>query len=167
VPPGVQAPVDPVSGSLSIGLPMPNIEARIIDADGNPLPAGAQGELELSGPQIVPGYWNNPEATAHAMPAGRLRTGDVAVMDEDGWVYIVDRLKDQINVSGYKVWPREVEDVLYEHPAVYEAAVVGQPDPYRGETVVAYVSVKAGPRRSSSTSPSSGWPPTSIRASSM
>lgn len=144
VPPGVQAPVDPVSGSLSIGLPMPNIEARIIDADGNPLPAGAQGELELSGPQIVPGYWNNPEATAHAMPAGRLRTGDVAVMDEDGWVYIVDRLKDQINVSGYKVWPREVEDVLYEHPAVYEAAVVGQPDPYRGETVVAYVSVKAG-----------------------
>lgn len=73
-----------------------------------------------------------------------MRTGDVAVMDEAGWVYIVDRLKDQINVSGYKVWPREVEDVLYEHPAVYEAAVVGHPDPYRGETVVAYVSVRAG-----------------------
>lgn len=144
VPPGVRAPVDPASGSLSIGLPLPNITARIIDAEGNPLPAGVQGELELFGPQVVPGYWNNADATARTMPGGRLRTGDVAVMDEDGWVYIVDRLKDQINVSGYKVWPREVEDVLYEHPAVYEAAVVGQPDPYRGETVVAYVSVKAG-----------------------
>lgn len=144
VPPGVDAPIDPVSGSLSIGLPMPNIEARIVDAAGNPLPAGEQGELELLGPQIVPGYWNNPEATASTMPGGRLRTGDLAVMDESGWIYIVDRLKDQINVSGYKVWPREVEDVLCEHPAVYEAAVVGQPDPYRGETVVAYVSAKAG-----------------------
>ncbi|MFW6187755.1 MAG: class I adenylate-forming enzyme family protein, partial [Actinomycetota bacterium] len=144
VPPGVEAPVDPASGSLSIGLPLPNLEARIVDPEGRPLPPGEQGELELSGPQIVPGYWNNPEATARTMPGGRLRTGDVAVMDEAGWVYIVDRLKDQINVSGYKVWPREVEDALYEHPAVYEAAVVGQPDPYRGETVVAYVSVKAG-----------------------
>jgi long-chain acyl-CoA synthetase len=144
VPPGVEAPVDAASGSLAIGLPLPNITVRIIDADGNPLPAGEQGELELSGPQIVPGYWDNPDATARTMPGGRLRTGDVAVVDEDGWVYIVDRLKDQINVSGFKVWPREVEDVLYEHPAVFEAAVVGQPDPYRGETVVAYVSVKAG-----------------------
>lgn len=144
VPPGTRAPVDPSSGSLSIGLPMPNIEARIIDPDGKPLLAGEQGELELSGPQIVPGYWNNPEATEHAMPGGRLRTGDVAIMDEDGWVYIVDRLKDQINVSGYKVWPREVEDILYEHPAVFEAAVVGAPDEYRGETVVAYVTVRGG-----------------------
>lgn len=144
VPPGVEAPVDSASGSLSIGLPMPNIAARIVDKEGSPVPTGDQGELELSGPQIVPGYWQNPEATAGTMPEGRLRTGDVAVMDEAGWVYIVDRLKDQINVSGYKVWPREVEDVLYEHPAVYEAAVVGQPDPYRGETVVAYVSVKEG-----------------------
>ncbi len=144
VPPGFKAPVDSLSGSLSIGLPLPNVTVRIIDADGNPLPAGEQGELELAGPQIVPGYWNNAEATERTMPGGRLRTGDVAIVDENGWVYIVDRLKDQINVSGFKVWPREVEDVLYEHPAVFEAAVVGQPDPYRGETVVAYVSVKAG-----------------------
>lgn len=143
VPPGVQAPVDPASGSLSIGLPLPNVTARIIDAAGNALPFGEQGELELSGPQIVPG-WNNPDATARTMPGGRLRTGDVATMDESGWVYIVDRMKDQINVSGYKVWPREVEDVLYEHPAVYEAAVVGMPDAYRGESVVAYVSLKSG-----------------------
>ncbi|MGK4218378.1 class I adenylate-forming enzyme family protein [Kocuria marina] len=144
VPPGTEAPVDPASGSLAIGLPMPNLTVRVVDADGRALPVGEQGELEMSGPQIVPGYWNNPEATARTMPEGKLRTGDVAVLDEDGWVYIVDRLKDQINASGYKVWPREVEDVLYEHPAVYEAAVVGQPDPYRGETVVAYVSVRAG-----------------------
>lgn len=144
VPPGTEAPVDAASGSLSIGLPLPNLTVRIVDADGSPLPAGTQGELELTGPQIIPGYWNNPEATARTLPGGRLRTGDVAVVDEAGWIYIVDRLKDQINVSGYKVWPREVEDVLYEHPAVYEAAVVGQPDAYRGETVVAYVSVRAG-----------------------
>ena len=144
VPPGVQAPVDPSSGSLSVGLPLPNVTIRVVDAGGNPVPPGEQGELEIAGPQVVPGYWNNAEATARTMPGGRLLTGDVAVMDEAGWIYIVDRLKDQINVSGYKVWPREVEDVLYEHPAVYEAAVVGQPDSYRGETVVAYVSVKAG-----------------------
>ena len=78
------------------------------------------------------------------MPGGRLHTGDVAVMDADGWVYLVDRLKDQINASGYKVWPREVEDALYEHDAVFEAAVVGLPDEYRGEKVVAFVSLKAG-----------------------
>ena len=144
VPPGKEAPVDLASGTLSVGVPLPNILARIMGTDGVPVPPGAEGELELSGPQVVPGYWNNPEATNHAMPGGRLRTGDVAIMDERGWVYLVDRLKDQINVSGYKVWPREVEDVLYEHPAVHEAAVVGEPDEYRGETVVAFVSLKSG-----------------------
>jgi long-chain acyl-CoA synthetase len=144
VPPGAEAPVDAASGTLSVGIPLPNVVARILDAEGDPLPPGSQGELELSGPQIIPGYWNNPEANDHAMPDGRLRTGDVAIIDKHGWVYLVDRLKDQINVSGYKVWPREVEDVLYEHPAVHEAAVVGQPDEYRGETVVAFVSLKSG-----------------------
>ncbi|MFJ9929446.1 class I adenylate-forming enzyme family protein [Streptomyces misionensis] len=144
VPPGDRAPVHPPSGTLSIGRPLPHLTARVVDPDGNPLPSGAQGELELSGPQVVPGYWGKPEATRRTMPEGRLRTGDVAVIDEQGWVYLVDRLKDQINVSGYKVWPREVEDALYEHPSVLEAAVVGQPDAYRGETVVAYVSLKAG-----------------------
>ncbi|MBE3076346.1 MAG: AMP-binding protein [Actinobacteria bacterium] len=144
VPPGAEAPVDAASGALSVGVPLPNIVARIVGADGAPVPPGTPGELELSGPQVVPGYWNNSEASNHAMPGGRLRTGDVAIMDERGWVYLVDRLKDQINVSGFKVWPREVEDVLYEHPAVHEAAVVGQPDEYRGETVVAFVSLKTG-----------------------
>ncbi len=144
VPPGDRAPVHLPSGTLSIGKPLPHLTARVVDPHGDPVPSGEQGELELSGPQVVPGYWGKPEATRQTMPEGRLRTGDVAVIDEQGWVYLVDRLKDQINVSGYKVWPREVEDALYEHPAVLEAAVVGQPDAYRGETVVAYVSLKAG-----------------------
>lgn len=144
VPPGSTARVESGSGTLSIGMPLPGITARIIGPAGATVAPGTQGELELSGPQIVPGYWNNTEASVHAMPDGRLRTGDVAIMDEHGWVYLVDRLKDLINVSGFKVWPREVEDALYEHPAVREAAVVGEPDEYRGETVVAYVSLKSG-----------------------
>ncbi|MFC8866664.1 class I adenylate-forming enzyme family protein [Streptomyces sp. NPDC057148] len=144
VPPGRKAPVHGPSGTLSIGMPLPHLTARVIDLHGVPAPVGAQGELELSGPQVVPGYWGKPEATEQTMSGGRLRTGDVAIIDEQGWVYLVDRLKDQINVSGYKVWPREVEDALYEHPSVHEAAVVGEPDDYRGEKVVAYVSLKSG-----------------------
>jgi long-chain acyl-CoA synthetase len=143
VPPGRSAPIHLPSGTLSIGMPLPGLTARVVDLHGRPVPHGEQGELELSGPQVVPGYWGKPEVTEQTMPGGRLRTGDVAVIDEQGWVYLVDRLKDQINVSGYKVWPREVEDALYEHPSVHEAAVIGQPDDYRGETVVAYVSLKA------------------------
>ncbi|MFE6306164.1 class I adenylate-forming enzyme family protein [Nocardiopsis sp. NPDC057823] len=146
VPLGREAPVDPVGGSLSIGRPLPGVTARAVDSGGNPVPPGEQGELEISGPSVVPGYRDRPEETAAAFPGGRLRTGDVAVIDGDGWVYLVDRLKDQINVSGYKVWPREVEDVLHRHPAVFEAAVVGRPDPYRGESVVAYVSLASGAR---------------------
>lgn len=144
VPLGIEAPVHEASGTLSIGVPLPNLTARIVDQQGEPLPYGEQGELELSGPQIVPGYWQKPEDTASTMPQGRLRTGDGAILDDRGWVYLVDRLKDQINTSGYKVWPREVEDALYEHPAVHESAVVGQPDDYRGEMVIAYVSIKPG-----------------------
>ena len=93
---------------------------------------------------VVPGYWQRPEETAHAFRNGELRTGDVGFMDEQGWFYVVDRKKDMIIASGYKVWPREVEDVIYMHPAVRESAVVGVPDPYRGETVKAYISLKAG-----------------------
>jgi long-chain acyl-CoA synthetase len=144
VPAGVEAPVDPRSGSLSIGKAMQNVTLRAVDETGNDVPPGEEGELEFSAPQTVSGYWQNPEATAHTLPGGRLRTGDVAVLDAEGWVYLVDRLKDLINASGFKVWPREVEDALYEHPAVFEAAVVGEPDEYRGETVVAYVSLNPG-----------------------
>ncbi|OZC52369.1 acyl-CoA synthetase [Rhodococcus sp. WWJCD1] len=144
VPPGVRAPVDPASGSLSVGLALPRVTLRTVDPAGQPTDPGVAGELVISGPQVVSGYWRNPAATASTMPEGRLRTGDVAIIDDDGWVYLVDRLKDQINVSGYKVWPREVEDTLYEHPAVFEAAVVGRPDAYQGESVVAYVSLRHG-----------------------
>lgn len=144
VPRGAEAPVHASSNTLSIGVPLPGLEARVVDAAGEPVPPGEQGELELAGPAIVPGYWRNEEATERTMPGGRLRTGDGAVLDEAGWVYLVDRIKDQINVSGYKVWPREVEDALYEHPAVHEAAVVGRPDDYQGESVVAFVSLAEG-----------------------
>ncbi|WP_299053418.1 AMP-binding protein [uncultured Nocardioides sp.] len=144
VPLGERAPVDPASGTLSVGKPLPGMTLRVLGSDGEPVAAGEQGELEMSGPQVVPGYWRRPDATEEAMPGGRLRSGDVAVVDDEGWVYLVDRLKDQINVSGYKVWPREVEDALHTHPAVREAAVVGRPDDYQGESVVAYVALVGG-----------------------
>ncbi|WP_369356176.1 class I adenylate-forming enzyme family protein [Streptomyces sp. cg2] len=144
VPPGREAPVDKVSGTLAVGVPGPDTVVRIIDEAGRDLPFGEQGEIAVRGPQVVPGYWRRPDATAETLPDGELRTGDIGFMDRDGWLYVVDRKKDMINASGFKVWPREVEDVLYTHPAVREAAVVGVPDPYRGETVKAYVSLRPG-----------------------
>jgi long-chain acyl-CoA synthetase len=144
VPLGVEAPVDPTSGALSIGLPVFNTMVRILDDQGCPVPVGALGEIAISGPQVVPGYWRKPAATEAALPGGELRTGDIGFMDEHGWFYLVDRKKDMINAAGYKVWPREVEDVLYAHPAVREAAVIGVPDAYRGETVKAFVSLEPG-----------------------
>lgn len=144
VPPEREAPVDPVSGTLSVGVPGPDTVVRIIDENGAEVPFGEQGEIAVRGPQVVSGYWRLPEATAAAFPDGELRTGDIGFMDREGWLYVVDRKKDMINASGFKVWPREVEDVLYTHPAVREAAVVGVPDAYRGETVRAYVSLRPG-----------------------
>jgi long-chain acyl-CoA synthetase len=144
VPIGTRAPVDEDSGALSVGVPIFNTLVRIVGEDGEDLEPGEVGEIVTSGPQVVSGYWNKPEETEHAIPGGALHTGDVGVMDADGWFYIVDRKKDMINVSGYKVWPREVEDVLYGHEAVREVAVVGVPDEYRGENVKAFVSLKPG-----------------------
>ncbi len=146
VPLGTHAPVDEESGALSIGVPVPNCEARLVKVE-NPseeVPAGESGEFAAKGPMIFSSYWNKPEETEDAFQDGYFLTGDVAVMDEDGWFYIVDRKKDMINVSGYKVWPREVEDTLYTHPQIKEAAVVGVPDEYRGETVKAFVALKDG-----------------------
>ncbi|MBB2891999.1 class I adenylate-forming enzyme family protein [Flexivirga oryzae] len=141
---GVPSPVDEQSGALAVGVPVPSTVVRIQDDDGNDLPAGEIGEIVAAGPQVVAGYWGKPDATAESLPGGALRTGDVGFMNDAGWVFIVDRKKDMINASGYKVWPREVEDVLQEHPAVLEAAVVGIPDEKRGETVKAFVSLKNG-----------------------
>jgi long-chain acyl-CoA synthetase len=143
-PLGVEGPVDEASGALSVGVPIYNTVVQILGEDGAELPPGEIGEIVTTGPQVVKGYWNKPEETANALPGGTLHTGDVGYMDAQGWFYIVDRKKDQINAGGYKVWPREVEDVLYEHEAVREAAVVGVPDQYRGETVKAFVSLRPG-----------------------
>jgi long-chain acyl-CoA synthetase len=142
-PMGVPGPVDPRSGALSVGLPVPGLSMAVIGEDDTELPPGEIGELIVSGPTVVPGYWNKPVETANSFRDGMLRTGDVGFMDEAGWFYIVDRKKDMISAAGYKVWPRDVEDVLYQHPAVRQAAVVGVPDDYRGETVLAYVSLKS------------------------
>jgi long-chain acyl-CoA synthetase len=141
---GSPSPVDPTSGALSVGVPAPNTVVRIQDDDGQALPLGEIGEIVADGPQVVAGYWGKPEETAANLPGGALKSGDVGFMSPEGWVFIVDRKKDMINASGYKVWPREVEDVLAEHPAVRESAVVGVPDEKRGETVKAFVSLKAG-----------------------
>ncbi|MCA0143775.1 AMP-binding protein [Blastococcus sp. LR1] len=141
---GSPSPVDPTSGALSVGVPAPNTIVRIQDDDGNDLPLGEVGEIVADGPQVVAGYWGKPQETAANLPGGALKSGDVGFMNPDGWVFIVDRKKDMINASGYKVWPREVEDVLAEHPAVRESAVVGVPDEKRGETVKAFVSLKPG-----------------------
>ncbi|WP_405800445.1 class I adenylate-forming enzyme family protein [Streptomyces sp. NBC_01506] len=144
VPPEKEAPVDPVSGTLSVGVPGPDCVVRIVDEAGGDVPFGERGEIAVRGPQVVSGYWKLPAATAETFPDGELRTGDIGFMDTDGWLYVVDRKKDMINASGFKVWPREVEDVLYTHPAVREAAVIGVPDAYRGESVKAYVSLRPG-----------------------
>ncbi|MBB5936337.1 class I adenylate-forming enzyme family protein [Streptomyces zagrosensis] len=144
VPPGRRAPVDPVSGTLAVGVAGPDTVVRILDEEGAEVPFGEPGEIAVRGPMVVSGYWRRPRESEAAIPGGELRTGDVGFMDRDGWLYVVDRKKDMINASGFKVWPREVEDVLYTHPAVREAAVVGVPDAYRGESVKAYVSLRPG-----------------------
>jgi len=130
----------------SIGIPVPDTESKIVDLDTGmkDLTPGEVGELVVKGPQVMQGYWNNPDETKLTLRNGWLHTGDIAKMDEDGYFYIVDRKKDMIDVSGLKVWPREVEEVLYEHPAVSEAAVLGVPDPRSGEAVKAYVILKSG-----------------------
>lgn len=131
--------------SGTIGLPWPDTDARIVDPNtGELLGVGAVGELQIKGPQVMKGYWNRPEETEKVLKDGWLSTGDIATMDDDGYFYIMDRKKDMIIAGGFNIYPREVEEVLFEHPAVQEAAVVGVPDPYRGETVKAFVVLKPG-----------------------
>ena len=130
----------------SIGIPRPDTDARIVDLETGEkaLPPGMEGELCIQGPQVMKGYWNRPEETAQALRDGWLYTGDIARMDEDGYFFIVDRKKDMILCSGYNVYPRDIEEVLYQHPKIQEACVLGVPDPYRGETVKAFVVLKEG-----------------------
>jgi long-chain acyl-CoA synthetase len=129
----------------SIGVPWPNTEVRIISMDdGEDMPVGEIGEIIIKGPQIMKGYWNRPEATEETIKDGWLYTGDLGYMDDKGYFYVVDRKKDMIIAGGYNIYPREIEEVLYEHPDVLEAVAAGIPDPYRGETVKAYVVLKEG-----------------------
>ncbi|MEA2007593.1 MAG: long-chain fatty acid--CoA ligase [Chloroflexota bacterium] len=130
----------------SIGLPLPDVDARIIDLDDEEtvLPVGEIGEIVLQGPQVFKGYHNMPTETRNSLRDGWLYTGDIARMDEDGYFYIVDRKKELIKPGGFQVWPREVEEILQEHPAVVEVGVAGVADPYRGETVKAWVVIEPG-----------------------
>ncbi|HWI63748.1 MAG TPA: long-chain fatty acid--CoA ligase [Symbiobacteriaceae bacterium] len=130
----------------SIGLPLPDTEVKIVDLETGEqeLPIGETGEFCIRGPQVMAGYWNRPEESARTLRDGWLHTGDIARLDEDGYAYIVDRAKDMIIAGGFNIYPREVEEVLYEHPAVLDACVAGLPDEYRGQTVKAYVVLKPG-----------------------
>jgi long-chain acyl-CoA synthetase len=130
----------------TVGMPIPDTLARIADPSDpdQTMPVGEPGELALAGPQVMQGYWNRPEETAQVLRDGWLLTGDMAVMDEEGYFTIVDRKKDLIIAGGYNVYPREVEEVLHEHPKVLEVAVVGVPDAYRGEIVKAFVVLRPG-----------------------
>jgi long-chain acyl-CoA synthetase len=134
----------PVVKPGTVGPAIPGMEVRIIDPDGNDVPQGEMGELICRGANVMMGYWHQPEATAETLQDGWLHTGDLATMDGDGYISIVDRKKDMINVSGFNVYPREVEETLFRHPAVAEAAVVQYPDPYQGESVMAFVVLKQG-----------------------
>ena len=139
---------NPLNGDIrdgSIGVPLPNVESAILDEKtGEPLPVSGVGEIAVKGPNIMRGYWNQPEETANIFVNRWMRTGDIGKMDEEGYFYVIDRSKDMILASGFNIYPREVEEVIYHHPAIAEAAVLGVPDPYRGETVAAVVVLKAG-----------------------
>lgn len=129
----------------TIGLPFPDTDVAIVDpVSGRRLKTGEMGELVVRGPQVMKGYWNRPEETAATLRDGWLHTGDLATMDEEGYFTIMDRIKDVIIASGFNVYPREVEEALFEHPAVREAAVIGVKDEYRGETVKAFIVLKEG-----------------------
>jgi long-chain acyl-CoA synthetase len=129
----------------SIGIPLPGVRVRLVDADGQDALVGDAGEIWVQGPNVFAGYWEDPQATAEALtPDGWLRTGDVAVVDDDGYLFLVDRAKDLIIVSGFNVFPAEVEEVIAEHPGVAQVAVVGVPHPHSGEAVKAYVVVADG-----------------------
>ncbi len=135
----------PAPRAGTVGMPLPGIELRLVDRQGADADPGDPGEVWVRGPNVFQGYWNDPEATAEALTGdGWLRTGDIGVLDDAGYLRLVDRRKDLIIVSGFNVYPREVERVLYQHDAIAECAVVGVPHPYTGEAVKAFVVPRDG-----------------------
>ena len=141
------ATVNPIYGVNkpgSIGKPIPNVELSIRDEAGNALPVGATGEICIRGGNVMLGYWKQPEETAKVLRGGWLYTGDVGYGDAEGYYFITDRKKDMLLVNGINVYPREIEEIIYQFPGVKEAAVVGMPDPRRGEQPVAFVSAAEG-----------------------
>ncbi|MBM3544459.1 MAG: long-chain fatty acid--CoA ligase [Alphaproteobacteria bacterium] len=138
-------PLDtPKEGSIGIPLPATVIAIRSLENPSQDMPFGEPGEICIAGPQVMAGYWNKPEETESAFVGRFFRTGDVGYMDEDGFIFIVDRIKDMINASGFKIYPRHIEDAIYEHAAVAEVTVIGIPDDYRGEAPKAFVKLKEG-----------------------
>jgi long-chain acyl-CoA synthetase len=139
-------PVQGVHKTGSVGIPMPDVEVRIVNAEGNgeSLPAGQIGEIVMRAPQMIRGYWGMPPTSESMLREGWLYTGDLGYLDEDGYLFIVDRKKDVIKASGFQVWPREVEEVISSHPAVAQVGVAGVPDPQRGEAVKAWIVLKQG-----------------------
>ena len=123
----------------SVGTPLENVEMQVFDPQDHAVPAETWGEIVIKGPNVMLGYWNRPEESAAALRGGWFHTGDIGYMDADGYFYLVDRVKDMINSAGFKIWPREVEEVLYRYPGVKECAVVGMPDAYKGEVAHAYL----------------------------
>ena len=143
------ATCNPFDGEVkegSIGLPLPGTIIEVVDRDDpqHVLPQGEIGEICITGPQVMAGYWRNEEATREVIVNGRLRTGDVVYIDDDGFTFIIDRIKDLIFVSGFNVYPRNVEDGIYQHPAVDEVTVIGVPDKYQGQSVKAFIKLKQG-----------------------
>jgi long-chain acyl-CoA synthetase len=128
----------------SIGTPINGVEMKLVDDDGNDLPQGEVGEIAIRGHNVMKGYWNRPDATEEVLKDGWLLTGDLARVDDDGYFFIVDRKKEMIIRGGFNVYPREIEEVLYEHPAVFEAAVIGVTDEAMGEEVGAAITIRPG-----------------------
>lgn len=128
----------------SVGVPLPGVTVKIVDNDGNELDPGEIGELIVYGPNVMVGYYGRPEETAVTVREGWLYTGDLGYIDKDGYIFIVDRKKDIVIVGGLNVYPREVEEILYQYPAIKDAAVIGVPDRTRGESVRAFVVLKEG-----------------------
>ena len=143
---GISNPILGMKKVGSIGIPFPDNDVRLVDVENGTqdVKPGDPGEIIMKGPLIMQGYWKNPEETKGQLVDGWLHTGDVAQMDEDGYLFIVDRKKDMIIAGGFNIYPREIDEIIYQHPKVAEAVTVGIPDEYRGETVKAFVVLKPG-----------------------